>query len=617
LSGEGGAVWIKNRTNASNHALFDTERGAEKLLFPDDTAAEQDRTADNDSLGAFNSDGFSLQASSGNRTNESGSDFVSWSFRKQAGFFDVVTYTGNSTSGRGIAHNLGSTPGFVIVKCTSDAEVWRCFHRTFSASDDLSLNSTAAVAANGHFPTVPDSDNFYVGAGNQVNGTGKTYVAYLFAHDDQSFGDGSDEPIIKCGSFTEPSSGSVSINLGFEPQFVLAKPSSTSGDWYLFDIMRGMPVSPATARLSANSSSAEVVATSASGPWPLPTATGFDWKSGFVGNETWIYIAIRRPMKTPESGTEVFKPVARTGTGAEADVSAGFAADLSWSSERGTVYSGARLFFDKLRGAKNRLDAAQTSSEVSGGTSADMLTAFTNDGVTLGSDSNWYINKSGNPYVHWLFKRATGFFDVVAYTGTGATGQVESHNLGTVPEMIIVKNRGSSWQWAVYHKDLGEHDSGSYIASKNLTLNTTDAETTNSVFSQHSDQTASVFTLGYTNSAITYASGNNYIAYLFATLAGVSKVGSYTGTGTTNNIDCGFSAGARFVMIKSTSAGDWQIFDTARGIVSGNDPRLLVRANQAEDTATDYLDYYASGFSLTSNTNVNNNSSNYIFLAIA
>ena len=90
LSGEGGAVWIKNRTNASNHALFDTERGAEKLLFPDDTAAEQDRTADNDSLGAFNSDGFSLQASSGNRTNESGSDFVSWSFRKQAGFFDVV-----------------------------------------------------------------------------------------------------------------------------------------------------------------------------------------------------------------------------------------------------------------------------------------------------------------------------------------------------------------------------------------------------------------------------------------------------------------------------------------------------------------------------------------------
>ena len=621
LSGEGGAVWIKNRTNASNHALFDTERGAEKLLFPDDTAAEQDRTADNDSLGAFNSDGFSLQASSGNRTNESGSDLVSWTFRKQAGFFDVVTYTGDgSTSSKTISHSLGSTPGHIILKKTSASQAWYNMAKDGSNYKAMSLNDSGASFGTTAQSNVADSTTFDVGYlqgwGGFGNDSGATYVAYLFAHDDQSFGDNADESIIKCGSYTGNGS-TQEINLGFEPQWIMFKKTTDAASWAIFDVMRGMVVGGNDNRLNAEFSGAEYTATN----YVHPTPTGVQLESSTsiinTSGANYIYIAIRRPMKTPESGTEVFKPVARTGTGAEADVSAGFAADLSWSSERGTVYSGARLFFDKLRGAKNRLDAAQTSSEVSGGTSADMLTAFTNDGVTLGSDSNWYINKSGNPYVHWLFKRATGFFDVVAYTGTGATGQVESHNLGTVPEMIIVKNRGSSWQWAVYHKDLGEHDSGSYIASKNLTLNTTDAETTNSVFSQHSDQTASVFTLGYTNSAITYASGNNYIAYLFATLAGVSKVGSYTGTGTTNNIDCGFSAGARFVMIKSTSAGDWQIFDTARGIVSGNDPRLLVRANQAEDTATDYLDYYASGFSLTSNTNVNNNSSNYIFLAIA
>ena len=181
FAGEGGMLWIKDRDASSNHYITDTERSL-AYLRTNTTSAEVAHTATYD-VTALNSDGFSVGLTN-ESVNTNGNSNVSWSFRKQAGFFSVVTYTGNSTSGRGIAHNLGSTPGFIIVKCTSDAEVWRCFHRTFSASDDLSLNSTAAVAANGHFQTVPDSDNFYVGAGNQVNGTGKTYVAYLFAHDD-------------------------------------------------------------------------------------------------------------------------------------------------------------------------------------------------------------------------------------------------------------------------------------------------------------------------------------------------------------------------------------------------------------------------------------------------
>jgi hypothetical protein len=63
--------------------------------------------------------------------------------------------------------------------------------------------------------------------------------------------------------------------------------------------------------------------------------------------------------------------------------------------------------------------------------------------------------------------------------------------------------------------------------------------------------------------------------------AGVSKVGSYTGTGTTLSIDCGFTAGARFILIKRTdSTGDWYVWDTARGIIAGNDPYLLLNSQQ-------------------------------------
>ena len=111
-----------------------------------------------------------------------------------------------------------------------------------------------------------------------------------------------------------------------------------------------------------------------------------------------------------------------------------------------------------------------------------------------------------------------------------------------------------------------------------------------------------------------------YIAYLFATVPGISKVGSYTGTSATVNVDCGFSAGARFILIKrSDSTGDWYVYDTARGIISGNDPYILLNTTAAQVTNTDYIDPLASGFTVTSSAPVglNADGGTYIFLAIA
>jgi hypothetical protein len=111
-----------------------------------------------------------------------------------------------------------------------------------------------------------------------------------------------------------------------------------------------------------------------------------------------------------------------------------------------------------------------------------------------------------------------------------------------------------------------------------------------------------------------YGSGVSMVTYLFATLAGVSKVGSYTGTGADLNVDCGFSAGARFVLIKRTdSTGDWFLWDSLRGISAGNDPYLLLNSTAAEVTNTDYIDPLSSGFTLTSSFTAGT----YIFLAIA
>jgi hypothetical protein len=115
-------------------------------------------------------------------------------------------------------------------------------------------------------------------------------------------------------------------------------------------------------------------------------------------------------------------------------------------------------------------------------------------------------------------------------------------------------------------------------------------------------------------------SGQTYVAYLFATVAGVSKVGSYTGTGNTLQINCGFTGGARFVLIKRTdSTGDWYCWDSSRGIVSGNDPYLLLNSTAAEVTNTDYIDTYSAGFEISSTAPaaINANGGTFIFLAIA
>jgi hypothetical protein len=119
---------------------------------------------------------------------------------------------------------------------------------------------------------------------------------------------------------------------------------------------------------------------------------------------------------------------------------------------------------------------------------------------------------------------------------------------------------------------------------------------------------------------VNFSSFGNCISYLFATVAGVSKVGSYTGTGTTLQVNCGFTGGSRFVMIKRTdSTGDWYVWDSARGIVAGNDSYLVLNSTAAEVTTTDWVDTHSPGFELSNaaGNNVNINGATYIFLSVA
>lgn len=629
LSGKGGLVWIKSRkqTDGSTspvgeHGLWDTARGAgtsgsvSKALSSNSTAAQNLGWTDADYVSAYNSSGFTVQNASGTTThriaNHSFQVYASWTFRKQPKFFDVVTWSGDEVSGRQISHALGSVPGCIMVKCLNDTRDWWVYHRSLGATKTLILNDTASQQsyAQAWNNTEPTSTVFTVGNNFAVNGNGGNYVAYLFAHDAGGFGLTGTDNVISCGSYTASGSNGT-VTLGYEPQWVLIKNSdggaSGVANWQLIDNMRGMPVGSNDQTLYPNSSGAE-----ASSNRVAPTATGFSLSSAsgnlWDNGAQYIYIAIRRgPMKTPTSGTSVFDDVAYTGDGGASRTftNLNFPPDLIWTKSRSNGTD--NLFMDRLRGPNRGLVTNQAGSE--GVANGYYVTEYGQLGWTLGTADAQY-NLSERTYIAGAFRRAPGFFDEVCYTGTGSNLAV-NHNLGVAPEMMIAKSRTatSGESWAVSH--IGR---GTPWARFNgfLNFNMSFDEYVN--WYQNPTATQFFVTSNYS------ASGISYVSYLFATVAGVSKVGSYTGTGTTQQINCGFTAGARFVLIKRTdSTGDWYVWDSARGIVAGNDPYLLLNSAAAEVTNTDFVDTASTGFEISSTAPaaINANGGTFIFLAIA
>ena len=119
LSGDGGLVWTKNRSNATQHALCSTETGVNKDLS---TASDGPINNETTAIDQFNTDGYSISGNATNYNNSSLGNYASWTFRKAPKFFDIVTYTGSGENGQTITHDLGVAPGMVIVKCYTNKE---------------------------------------------------------------------------------------------------------------------------------------------------------------------------------------------------------------------------------------------------------------------------------------------------------------------------------------------------------------------------------------------------------------------------------------------------------------------------------------------------------------
>ena len=618
LSGEGGFVWIKARNQSYNHFIFDTARGASATLTTDSTSAEFTTSR----ISSFNNNGFSLGNDS--YANGSGNQYVSWSFRKAKGFFDVQTYTGNGGTAQSVSHDLGCKPGLVIVKRRDSAYNSGVYARNGTNDSEIGtgyLNLTSAFTTSGvAFSANSSSVTIYNSSFNfDATASGGTFVVYFFAMGGTDsaaavFGEDSDEAIIKCGSYTgNGSTNGPTIDLGFEPQWLFIKNVSSSSNWMMVDNMRGLIVNGDDETLAADGSQAENgVIGNVNAINILPNG----WKNvgaptaSNANGDTHFYMAIRRPHKPASefAATDLF--TSANGLNASAGGKAyatTYPVDMHLAKNNNSS-SGDWYLRDRLRGGSKYLNPNDPRAE----SSHSYNNEFDHmDGVYTTTALN---NASS---IGYSFRRAPEFFDVVTYTGVSSSTVVK-HNLGVVPEMVWRKKRDASQGYYVWVSALSgsgnAQANGNFYPTSGMGFANTQYYSGDTQFDNITPPTATQFTQGAFNS-----SGAKYVAYLFASVAGISKIGTYTGTGNNIDVNCGFSSGARFVMVKSASHGHFYIWDTTRGLVAGSDPYLWLGSNLGQTTGDDYIDPLSTGFTITSSgpTELNSSGVTYAFLAIA
>ena len=256
-------VYTTSRSNAYNNGMFDSSRGANKLLNTNTTNAE---ASIGNGISSFDSDGFSF---SGDAYNTSSYTFVAWNWKANAGTtssntdgsitstvqanttagFSIVTYTGTGSNAT-IGHSLGKVPKMIIVKRRNSTSNWGGYHASIGNTSTIKLNSTDASAPNIVFwnNTSPTSSVFTVGTSTDLNASGGTYIAYCFAEI---------EGYSKFGKYTgNGSTDGTFVYTGFRPAFVIYKRTDAVENWQVLDSKRDID-NPVGQQLYPNLSATE------------------------------------------------------------------------------------------------------------------------------------------------------------------------------------------------------------------------------------------------------------------------------------------------------------------------------------------------------------------------
>ena len=522
-------VWIKRRNGVAEHFLIDSVRGNRRILNPDDTNAELDRSY----FKSFDPDGFSVESGVSN-SNNNGDTYVAWgwdmggtSVANTAGDINstvmanttygqsIVSWTGTgSGSSPTVGHGLSSTPEFIVVKHTDAVGVWAAQHK-FDTTKYLQMQDVdaATTAATVFDNTAPTSSVFTINATNAVtNQSGGDYIAYCF-HSVAGYS--------KIDSFSGSGVSGNTITTGFRPALLIVKQTNTAGEnWYMFD-------------------------------------------------------STREPLGELDTAIKLDE------TGAEAT-----------SSTKKVEFTDTGFKLNSTNSALNASGSTYIYLAFAGG--MDSISDYNTDGSI---DSRVKANTTYGQ-------------SIVSYTGNGAGSATVGHGLSSAPEMMIVRSRGSN-AWAVYHTSMGN--------THLMELNTTAAKADNNTFWNDTSPTSSAFTIG--SHGEVNANNTGFIAYCWHSVTGYSKIGSYTGNGSTTGTTVTLGFRPAWLLIKSSTVADsWFIMDTTRS--SNTTPlNTYLEANTSSDEtshANANINILDTGFQLkTAHESLNNNGGTYIYMAFA
>ena len=703
LATKGGLIIIKKYNGNSSGTLnpahsagawwIDTERGISSLLNSEGEYLENYSNWTNYYSGGYgvrsiSTTGYELGGGSGGGNvgfNASGGTYMSYVFRKAPRFFDVQKGTTDSQGHITFNHDLGVTPGMVILKSRTDmassgGDHWYVYHRGAGFGSTpadqvyqyIDTGNGYTTTSSGKFWTTINSTTFTA----EITGydSGRDVVAYFFAHNDNDgvFGNSANEDFIKCGSYDGTGVADRVIDLGFEPGWLMIRKMGrvdasgnfqweTGGNtWRVVDPIRGFSHT-GDHRFSLGDTYTYVNGGSYSSPSEIaPMPNGFRLNGSNNFNQTpnngtepfkYIYVAIRKtPIAVPTDKNKIIHIGQHnsgvTSTRTNLMLTTGFPPDfnLNMLYTTGTTIPRTRIT-DRVRGfhgdstpkltTHNQTGTYPNQEQIAGASTpgswyGDVMTGFYTPASAV-------MNSAYSTNVSVSLKRGTGFFDIVPYIGNKLTAPlVVKHNLGVVPEMIWIKQRDADNQtrgvtqfvyqnWAVYHKDLT--DSSHYYTILNYDYAEIPFSSPNTSLWNNLDPTSTEFSLwnyntGSATSSFVNQSDNStsptyhgqFIAYLFATLSGMSKVGSFSHTnGSSTDVDCGFGSTARFVMVKSKGVGDWYVWDSVRGINAGPDSYITLNTHADPVTNTDWIDSLSTGFQMSSGFATGN----YIFYALA
>ena len=636
LAEHGGLVIIKRLDGSSKFIWYDSKRGVRKRIESTGTDIEHEASA-TVGLISFNNNGFTLGTNNaGDNANET--DIVSYTFRICPKFFDIQIWDGNGTSGREISHNLDAVPGMVIVKRRNSGSTnWAVYHRRMDNSNPenyyarLNLVNDRVDDAGAWNDTAPTSTKLTLGNSAETNESGGTYVGYFFAHNEAAFGDSGTETISHCGGEAQGVyNGYEGEDTGWPTQFQFSKMvTNTAGNstWFMAEDMIGNSMKHPTTELSDPDGPLggflrfdkmdQTYSTNIVGNY---TATsGVHNGSGFIlyQSSQVINYAIRQvdgyTCKKPSAGSDLLTLVTGgSGGGLNSpsfatpfkvsffqEMGAGQANNFMGSRKQGAYYdSGSQ---DRGKGRVVTMNQTWDESPIG-----------YNDLAALSYNRGWGYSRNGFYGYGWRESQSS---TCVGYYGH-SSAQTITHFMNAVPTFIIVKARGLTGSWRVYHAGLNEGSS-----PENYSLQMDDNSMGGDVWNGTAP-TSTAFSVG-TDSNVN-SNNEPYIAYLWAD-SSYSKAGYYTGNGGTQSITVGFQP--RFLVIRRYNVGantsgapdsSWIVFDTNKGWGSGNDTVKWWNKNSSPGTGTDYCDPTSTGFTLNAGeAYTNNNNDKYIYFAHA